>query len=200
MDAREYWETLAARGDIPMAWVDDPARVFHHHDDGAPQAWPWSSAQAQAVARDATGVATCEALAFELLARLKPWAAPQPRRVLWRFDSARAVVPRAHFLVPVESAMRSTMNKPWHYMPDIRPRVPQLVNAEQAELALAWKRLSRRRRLPAALSTIGNMKYSALLNPFEPLVEMWTHDRTVTHVGDEFVTITWYAGGADGAA
>ncbi len=85
-DPGEAWEALAARGLIPAAWVDDPARRFIDgpgaRDVLASQ--PTDVLAAVALAADAGGIARAEALAVELTARLAVWGSPRPRRVAWR--------------------------------------------------------------------------------------------------------------------
>lgn len=97
----ELWETLATRGVIPAEWVGDERRVFDCDPDAAttaacnacgrvdaehPMAHPPDVGCCLALASDPVGVATAEALAREVAARLVPWGLldTHQRRVVWR--------------------------------------------------------------------------------------------------------------------
>jgi hypothetical protein len=77
------WESLAARGLIPMSWVDDPRRRFHLGKTKDLRAYP-SSRQAVFLAADVEGVLAVEELARETISRGRGWGRPMPTRALWR--------------------------------------------------------------------------------------------------------------------
>lgn len=80
-DGRIAWEQLAARGLIPMSWVDAQERWFrwqYRRFD------PKDAAQAVLLASCAEQVVTAEALAHEVASRLLCFGIPAPKRVFWR--------------------------------------------------------------------------------------------------------------------
>lgn len=79
----EAWETLAARGWIPMEWVGDDARRFVT-SFGTHDVAPSTRDEAAALAADVDGVRRAEDLARELLSRMRPFGLAQPPRVAWR--------------------------------------------------------------------------------------------------------------------
>lgn len=117
-ETREAWERLAARGLIPLDWIDHPRRGFVMDArvavtrglataatptirvPGEGRAVVLSSPPDPlvtfALGRDAAGVATAEDLAREYLARLAPFAppgSPAPDRVLWSALPASGLAP-----------------------------------------------------------------------------------------------------------
>lgn len=78
----DAWESMAARGLVPHDWAPHATRRFLA-PDGEATAHPPSREACAAVASDATGVATAEALALELLARLDPWGVECAPVVTW---------------------------------------------------------------------------------------------------------------------
>lgn len=78
----EAWETLAARGVIPDAWVGaSPERRFVWSTDNAA---PSDVRACIALASDPDGVAEVEQLARELVFRLAPWLPPRGVRLQWK--------------------------------------------------------------------------------------------------------------------
>src|SRR5262245_10000267 len=80
-DGRIAWEQLAARGLIPMHWVDAQERWFrwqYRRFD------PKDAAQAVLLASCTEQILTAEALAHEVAARLQCFGVPVPKRVFWR--------------------------------------------------------------------------------------------------------------------
>ncbi|MBL8683623.1 MAG: hypothetical protein JNK05_30915 [Myxococcales bacterium] len=87
-DVRALFESLASRGIVPEAWLDDERREFVADFDAAVGAregssLPTSVEAAVVLASDVRGVTTAEALAREIVAGLVSWRVPQPSRVRW---------------------------------------------------------------------------------------------------------------------
>ena len=86
---RELWEQLNSRGLIPDAWLDEPSRSFgtpNHKSIAEATATPTDMLTALCVASDPQGISMAERLAFEVLARLRPWyRAPNPQKIVWIF-------------------------------------------------------------------------------------------------------------------
>ncbi len=95
----DAWERMAARAIVPFDWVGSSARGFVEYAPDAPLDLARSSeapptlAACVAFASDAPGVLAAEELAREMLARLAPWTAHAPRRIVWA--SGDAVLPLA---------------------------------------------------------------------------------------------------------
>ncbi len=93
----DAWERMAARAIVPFDWVGSSTRAFvgcapdAPLDLSRPSETPPTTAACVAYASDAPGVLAAEELARETLARLAPWTAFAPRRVVWA--SGDAVVP-----------------------------------------------------------------------------------------------------------
>lgn len=96
--APRLWERYAARGLVPAGWMDEPRRSFVRSDvridartkltrlfdpavgDAVP-----GFTEAMIVAADPRSIASVEELARQAVSAMKPWGAPAPTRVLWRF-------------------------------------------------------------------------------------------------------------------
>lgn len=124
--SRGVWATLAAKGVIPEAWRDDPARRFacpvcfraRRHAALHPSSWnrrpsstcplcrgvalaaPATCADCVVFASDPEGVAAAEARVRELAVALAPWGARPPGVLVWR---TRAT-PRAVTCAPLRNA------------------------------------------------------------------------------------------------
>lgn len=94
--AAAAWEALSARGVIPLDWAPHATRRFVAYDPATTETsadaltHPPTRGACVAFASDPVGVTTAEALARELVARLAPWGAAQPERVIWIVGEARA--------------------------------------------------------------------------------------------------------------
>ena len=80
---KSAWELLAARGLIPMNWVDEPRRRFHLGSSKDLRTHP-SSKMAVLLASDLQGVMAVEELAREFVARTRMWGRPTPSLALWK--------------------------------------------------------------------------------------------------------------------
>lgn len=124
--SRGVWAALAAKGVIPEAWRDDPARRFacpvcsraRRHAARHPNSWsrrpapacplcrgvalaaPATCADCVAFASDPEGVASAEARLRELADALSPWGARPPGVLVWRTRPT----PRAVTCAPLRSA------------------------------------------------------------------------------------------------
>ena len=102
--ARDLWDSAAARGLIPLAWVGDPGRRFRRAETSERRGRaPRTVWDVLALASDVQGVLRAEALVRELFARLKPWAmpgtwlhegGPDVRECYWRVPRLRRVATR----------------------------------------------------------------------------------------------------------
>lgn len=111
-EGRACWETLAARGVIPMDWIGDDNRAFalRTRDGEARRAmFPPLPAACVAMASDPEGVLAAEALAREISALFG-----MPReRVCW-------------FLQPGARVRHELMRLPEPHPPGVRERLQQL--------------------------------------------------------------------------
>jgi hypothetical protein len=82
-NGKTAWESLAARGLIPMHWVDDTRRSFHLGSHSDLKSHP-SSKMSVLLAAHVSGITTAENLARETVSRLSHLGRPVPDRVLWK--------------------------------------------------------------------------------------------------------------------
>jgi hypothetical protein len=162
----EAWEALASRGMVPMAWVDDDARRFVG-DDGALSAGPADFAAAAAVAADVDGVVLAEALARELVWRLRDLGLPQPRRLAWRAVDPSFWRPRRGWYLTDELARRARVAPP-------------------AAAAPPWWDLA---RFDVERADAWGSEPGAGPNPFEALAALWLLGYAVDYVSDEAVVL-----------
>lgn len=92
-DPRVAWDTLVARGLIPLAFADDPTRSYHSGNRGI-FSTPPTVAACVAVASDIPGIRRAEAIAGELNARLRPWGVKPCEQIVWHFTSRETVQSR----------------------------------------------------------------------------------------------------------
>lgn len=95
-DARVAWDTLVARGLVPVAFADDPTRAYHSGNRGI-FSTPPTVAACVAVASDIPGLRRAEAIAGELIARLRPWGVKPFEQTVWHFTSRETVRSRMQF-------------------------------------------------------------------------------------------------------
>jgi hypothetical protein len=91
-DAREAWDSLAARGVIPSDWQNQKGRVFKEAE-GQLFPHPPTVDACLALASDPSGIEAAESLAAEVRARLAPWGAPLPARIAWRVIDPTRLAP-----------------------------------------------------------------------------------------------------------
>lgn len=135
-----------------------------------------------AFASDPEGVATAEALAREVMARLAPWATPQPPLVLWRVCGRWHVTgERAWGPLRVASTPRMILPRLGAAM---RRRsgedTPTWSARGDAVSAAAWRdAASSGRVVPATLldgplpAAVAGRRFADLPDPFAPLVALW---------------------------
>lgn len=92
-DARLAWDTLVARGLIPLAFADDPTRLYHSGNRGI-FSTPATVPACVAVASDIPGIRRAEAIVGELIARLRPWGAKRCEQTVWHFTSFETIQSR----------------------------------------------------------------------------------------------------------
>lgn len=162
----EAWETLASRGAIPMDWIDDDGRRFAG-EGGAVAAWPCDLATAFAVASDIAGARSAEALARELVWRMRELGLPQPRRVAWRAVDPAFWRPGRGWFLTGELALVMGATPPAATAPPWWDLARFDVDG-----ADAWRGVSE--KVP---------------NPFEPLAALWLLGYAVDLVNDDAVVL-----------
>lgn len=147
----EAWEALASRGLIPMEWLDDDSRRFVRAD-GALAAEPEDFASAAVLAVDVEGARRAEAVARELVWRMRELGLPQPARVAWRrVDPAFWTPRRGWYLSPT---LATVTGRP--APPSASPPWWDLARFD-LEGVDAWRDIG-----------------GAGPNPFEPLAALWS--------------------------
>ncbi|MEZ4391747.1 MAG: hypothetical protein R3A48_11670 [Polyangiales bacterium] len=190
--ARGAWGALAAKGAIPEAWRDDPARRFacpvcvraRRHAARHPRSWhrgpaqtcplcrgvdlaaPATCADCVAFASDPEGVAAAEARVRELADALTPWGARPPGVLFWR---TRAT-PRAVRCAPLRSACEAAA------LAQRRPGEPPPSLATEDARRTAWReavagglQVGARAGGPPAPTGVA---FADLPDPFEALTEL----------------------------
>jgi hypothetical protein len=160
---------------------------------------PPNARAACTIACDVTGVTTAERVAREAVRRLQPWGAPQPTRVCWRIVEPEswetqpgdwrhwpAAMALGAAVVPTPTIEKNILRA--HRYDFGTPRWRAAFTWENAAL---WRLLSANGRTFIASSRSGvnerieqggyppipaelrEQPFSAVLNPFEPLLSLW---------------------------
>jgi hypothetical protein len=172
------WETLAAHGLIPFAWLDAPDRAFRR-DDGTTTRRPPSADACLTLASDVAGVVAVEALAHELVLRLAPLGVGAvPARVVWYCvpsdewrpepDPFAALIVRLRRLVPDEypDEVAAVIDRGMPY----RALGRLAAVARGAEL---W------RCAAAANLRLDGVPVAEIPDPFAPLLAIWSRGYAV---------------------
>jgi hypothetical protein len=146
-----YWERMCARETLPMAWLDDPSRLFFARNKRktvelpreldpivAPYIWqrefastPLRALDALSIATDAAVIVEVEALAREAAMRISPWVSPLDFTVHWSVlrhgGATEGVRAPTDAELPASVAMgvrvaASRLDERWHSMLDERVR------------------------------------------------------------------------------
>jgi hypothetical protein len=195
-DPAELWEALSTSGVIPDAWVGDAGRAFACDSrrcacEGREQRpHPWSVAACVAFASDVAGVTQAEALARECVARLAPWGAPQPQRVVWRVvDPATWRPARVDALAQAE---RETF-PPGPPSPPMPPR-----RGETWALRAFRDHTSAHKGWPARNRGLWRtVRLPDRADPFEPLLALWATGYALDAITDDAVVLVCPSLGTD---
>lgn len=201
-DAAAAWQALAARAVIPAAWIDDPRRSF-----AGSRRHPPTVAACVALACDPAGMATVEALALAVAARLAACGAGSASRVQWRVGALTdhdllARPPREptgalhSMLLGVHESADTTVWGEGEPAWVIHPDVPRRVWPEYRDFKdrVAFGRLDREHSAADLWRSAALNGYrlddvarpiAELDDPFAPLLAIWDHGYALDAIIDD---------------
>lgn len=185
---RDVWRTDAPCPECVRARA--PARIFDHGEGCYPAEWPRNVAACVALASDPVGITQAEALAREAVARLAPWGAPQPHRVVWRvgaWDAQRSWLHQGpdQERIPDWRIALSTTSRGREFVETFRKHARALIAKPYVldtvltdnDQAIAW------------MLTHHDLYERESPNPWQPLCELFALGYALDAIRDDAVTL-----------